>query len=170
MLNTLDNAHNELLTELSEVDDQLFSLRPTADQWSVAEVIDHLSRVELAVIQELQKGLDRPAARVSVFKRLIPMQLVSLRLFRVEAPKLVKPLNTKPKQESLSSYSYLRDQLKTLCEAQEGKRFRQISMRHPVFGMIDGVAAITMVAHHERRHLKQVRDILKTLRTRSAAA
>jgi hypothetical protein len=36
-------------------------------------------------------------------------------------------------------------------------------MKHPFFGDMDGAAAISMVAFHEQRHLKQIREILKKL-------
>ena len=87
-----------------------------------------------------------------------------MRLFRVKAPKAVEPLNSLPKEESLSSYNDVRARLKLFCIEHGRKQLKQTSIRHPFFGDIDGVTAVSMLAFHEQRHYKQIREILKKLR------
>jgi hypothetical protein len=92
------------------------------------------------------------------------MRIVSLRVKRLQAPKIVDPASDLPPiTELLKKYDHLRSQTRELCVQAGRKRLTQICMKHPFFGDMDGAAAISMVAFHEQRHLKQIREILKKL-------
>jgi hypothetical protein len=162
VLNRLDSVHQKLSTTVAAIDPNLFPKRPAEDEWSVAEVIQHLCLVEARTLSGLELALRAPPTRVSSLKKLIP-PIVSVRFPRVKAPKAVEPLNSLPKEESLSSYNDVRDQLKQFCIKHGRKQLKQTSLRHPFFGDIDGVTAVSMVAFHELRHYKQIRGILKKL-------
>jgi hypothetical protein len=95
------------------------------------------------------------------------MRIVSLRFYRVKAPKAVQPGNPPPKEDVIRNYNDTRARLKQFCAEQGRARLRQISFRHPFLGNLDGVAAISMVAFHEQRHYKQIREILKKLSVHS---
>jgi len=162
VLNRLDSVHQKLSTTVAAIDPNLFPKRPAEDEWSVAEVIQHLCLVEARTLSGLELALQAPPAKVSPLKKLIP-PIVSVRFPRVKAPKAVEPLNSLPKEESLSSYNDVRAQLKQFCIKHGRKQLNQASLRHPFFGDIDGVTAVSMVAFHELRHYKQIRAILKKL-------
>ena len=163
VLNRLDSVHQKLSTTVAAIDPNLFPKRPSENEWSVGEVIQHLFLVETRVLTGLELALQAPPARVSFLKKLIPLGIVSVRLFRVKAPKAVEPLKTLPKEESLSSYNDVRAQLKQFCIKHGRKQLNQTSLRHPFFGDIKGVTAVSMIAFHELRHYKQIRGILKKL-------
>jgi DinB family protein len=163
VLNRLDSVHQKLSTTVAAIDPSLFPKRPAENEWSVAEVIQHLCLVEARTLSGLELALHAPPARVSLLKKLIPAGIVSVRFPRVKAPKTVEPLNSLPKEESLSSYNDVRAQLKQFCIEHGRKQLNQTSLRHPFFGDIDGVTAVSMVAFHEQRHYKQIREILKKL-------
>ncbi|HSD45087.1 MAG TPA: DinB family protein, partial [Pyrinomonadaceae bacterium] len=116
------------------------------------------------VTNYLKSKLDQPPVKVSLLKKLLPMRIVSLRMKRLQAPKIVEPASDLPPvAELLKKYDQLRSQTKELCVQAGKERLSQICMKHPFFGDMDGAAAVSMVAFHEQRHLKQIRDILKKL-------
>ena len=162
VLNRLDSVHQKLSTTVAAIDPNLFPKRPAENEWSVAEVIQHLCLVEARTLSGLELALHAPPTTVSPLKKLIP-PIVSVRFPRVKAPKAVEPLNSLPKEESLNSYNDVRAQLRQFCIEHGRKQLNQTSLRHPFFGDIDGVTAISMVAFHEQRHYKQIREILKKL-------
>jgi DinB superfamily len=162
-LKRLDTIHGKLSTAIRATDPNLFFKRPGEDEWSIAEVVQHLCLVEEQVLLGLQKGLKTEAARVGFFKKLIPMRIVSLRLTKVRAPKLVTPNNPPAMDELLKTYDAARADLKQFCTNHGRARLKAMSLKHPVFGNIDGVAAVSMVGFHEERHYKQIREILKKL-------
>jgi hypothetical protein len=56
-----------------------------------------------------------------------------------------------------------RQALKTLCATHGRNRLKKLIFKHPFLGDIDGVATIAFVGYHEKRHFKQIREVLKKL-------
>jgi hypothetical protein len=163
-LKRLDAVHERLANTISAADPALLATRPAENEWSVAQVVEHLYLVEGAVTKYLRSKLDQPPAKVSFLKRLVPMRIVSLRMKRLKAPKIVEPAaDLPPMPELLKRYDQLRSQTKELCVQAGQERLRKICFKHPFFGDMDGAAAVSMIAFHEQRHLKQIREILKKL-------
>jgi hypothetical protein len=163
VLNRLDSVHQKLSSTIAAIEPNLFAQRPAENEWSVAEVIQHLCLVETRLLSGLELALHAPPSKVNLLKKLIPAGIVSVRFPRVKAPKAVQPLTSLPKEESLSSYNDLRARLKQFCIEHGRRQLNQTTLRHPFFGDIDGVTAVSMVAFHEQRHYKQIREILKKL-------
>jgi uncharacterized damage-inducible protein DinB len=163
-LKRLDTVHSQLVTTVKGVDQALLSKRPAENEWSVAEVVEHLYLVETAVMNYIKSKLDQPPVKVSAWKKLLPMRIVSLRFKRLQAPKYVQPSSDlPPMDELLKKFDALRADTKEICRNEGEERLSQICVKHPYFGDMDGAAAVSMVAFHEQRHLKQIREILKKL-------
>ena len=163
-LKRLDSVHAELKTTVNDVDPALLSRRPAEDEWSVAEVIEHLCLVEGAVMKGIKAKLAQPPVKVSFLKKFFPMRIVSLRMKRLQAPKYVQPASDLPPvDELMKKFDAVRATTKELCINEGSQRLSQVCLKHPYFGDMDGAAAISMVAFHEQRHLKQIRETLKKL-------
>jgi hypothetical protein len=156
----LDSVHSQLAHEIANVPSELLSKRPSENEWSVGEVIHHLLLVEQRVLDELEKGVAQPPQRIGLLKNLIPMQLISWRFVRVSAPNAVMPAGFKNAEESMKTWKTCRTRLKQFCTTIDPKRLKQTAFRHPFLGNINGLAAISMVAYHEERHYKQIKEIL----------
>lgn len=167
VLDRMDRVHEKLMAAVSPLDERVFAQPPAAGSWSVAQIIQHLALVEDRVIKDLGKEVARPPRKVSFVKRLVPTSIVSLRLVRVKAPQAVNPeTNAAPaKVAALANYNRARNDLKSLCATHGNARFRQIVFKHPFLGEIDGVATVSFVSYHEQRHYKQIREVLKQLKT-----
>ncbi len=163
-LKRLDTVHEKLSLAVRTTDPQLYSKRPGENEWSVAEVVQHLCLVEERIFEALEKSLvaDRPA-KVGFLKKLIPMRLVSLRFKKLKAPKMVTPSDPPDMDKNLENYDRARGRVKKLCVECGPERLKAISVKHPFLGDIDGVAAVSMLNFHEERHYKQIREILKKL-------
>ena len=158
-LSRLDVVHHQLTTYVRELGDDVFSRRVADGQWSVGEVIEHLCLVEDRVLASLEENVVLDPVKIPLRKRLIPMRIVSYRFFRVEAPKAVRPVESRSKNELLDQFEAVRARTKDFCSQHSAERLKQTSFTHPFLGQIDGTAAISMVAFHEQRHLKQIREI-----------
>ena len=163
-LKRLDTVHDKLSTAIRTTNPDLFFKRPSDDEWSIAEVVQHLCLVEQHVLKDLRNGLQTGSAKVGFLKKLIPMKIVSLRLVRKKAPKAVTPNDPPAMDELFKTYNQLRGDLKHLCVESGSDRLKGVRFKHPFLGYIDGMAAISMVGFHEERHYKQIREILKKLR------
>ena len=163
-LKRLDAVHAQVTTAVNGVDPALLSTRPAENEWSVAEIVEHLCLVEGAVMDHIKSKLSEPPAKLSFVRRFLPMWLVSLRFKRFQAPKIVQPSrDLPPTDELLKKLDALRASTKEICNNEGAKRLRNICVKHPFFGDMDGVAAVSMIAFHEQRHLKQIRETIKKL-------
>jgi DinB family protein len=160
----LNSIHRNLAITVAAVDPSLVAVRPAEDQWSIAEVLDHLCLVEERVLAELEKGAAAPPQKAGVMKKLIPMALISWRFVKVKAPRAVHPTSDLSREQLLEKYDRTRDRLKEFCFLQGADRLKQILFRHPLLGKIDGVATVSFIAFHERRHHKQIQEILSKLK------
>jgi hypothetical protein len=162
-LKRLDTVHEKLAVAIRTTNPSLYSKRPGENEWSIAEVVQHLCLVEERVLEALKKNLEKGPAKVGFLKKLIPMRLVSHRFIKLKAPQLVTPNNPPAMDELLSNYDQVRGRLKGLCVEYGSERLKAVTIKHPFLGDIDGVAAVSMVNFHEERHYKQIREILKKL-------
>lgn len=162
-LKRLDTVHDKLSTAIRTTNPNLFFKRPSDDEWSIAEVVQHLCLAEQHVLKDLKKGLQTGPAKVGFLKKLIPMRIISWRLVRVKAPRAVTPNDPPAMDELLTEYDQVRVDLKLLCVESGTDRLKEIRFKHPFLGDIDGMAAVSMISFHEERHYKQIREILKKL-------
>jgi hypothetical protein len=162
-LNRLDSVHAKLLQTVTPLDSKIFSQRPSENEWSVAEIIQHLYLVEEGVTKELAVAIARQPQRVGFLRRLIPTFIVSSRLLRVKAPKGVNPIVVPQKDEAIQNFDHARRNFKALCAAHDVSRFKNLIFKHPFLGNIDGVATISFIGYHEHRHYKQIREVLKKI-------
>ena len=160
----LDSVHKKLIKTVSPLEPALFSQRPSEDEWSVAEIVQHLCLVEERVIKDLERELAKEPRGVGFLKKLVPTSIVSSRLLRVKAPKAVNPVAVLEKDVAIENFNCARNSLKTLCAAHGHDRFRKLVFKHPFLGDIDGVATISFVGYHEHRHYKQIREVLRKLK------
>ncbi len=160
----LDSVHRQLLDAITPLDAETFARRPAPDRWSVAEVVHHLCLMEQHIMQKLEHKLTQPPRRVRLLHRLIPYSfLVGRRVLRVRAPKSVEPLDPPPKDIVIANYNRLRGQLKAFSDEHGRSRLSQIVLLHPFLGDFNGVKAVSFLGHHERRHHKQIQEIIEQL-------
>jgi hypothetical protein len=162
-LRRLDLVHQKLISGISALEPAVYSQRPAEGEWSVAEIVHHLCLVEARVIKELEGALARAPQQVPFFRRLIPTAIVSLRLIRVKAPRAMNPLDSPGRDLAIANFDRTRTNLKTLCATHGHERFRKLVFKHPFLGEIDGVATVSFIGYHEKRHYKQIREVLRKL-------
>jgi DinB superfamily len=159
----LDSTHDKLLRTIKPLSTEIYTSRPSEDEWSVAEIVHHLCLVERRVFKELGKALAQTPRQVGFLRRFVPVSIVGLRLIRVKAPEGVTPSNPPEKDETISAFNDIRGQVKKLYEEQGKDRLNQIVFKHPFLGELSGMAAVNFIAYHERRHYKQINEVLRKL-------
>ena len=163
-LKRLDAVHQQLANTVSTVDPALLAKRPAENEWSIAEVVEHLCLTEGAVMGYVKGKLNDPPVKVSFLKKFLPMRIVSWRVKRLQAPKIVEPSRNLPSMdELLKKYDRIRADTKAVCTREGRERLSGVCFKHPYLGDMDGAATVSMLAYHEQRHLKQIREILKKL-------
>jgi hypothetical protein len=163
VLKRLDSIHQELVSTVAPLEPSVYSQRPSEGEWSVAEIVHHLCLVEGRVTHELKSALAREPQRVKFLRRFMPTSIVSLRLLRVKSPKAMTPLDAPALEVALQDFDHKRNSLKALCAEHSTERLHNVVFKHPFLGEIDGVATVSFVGYHEKRHYKQIREVLRKL-------
>jgi DinB family protein len=144
--------------------------RVDAGTWSVAEVLEHLYRVESDIARLLTRSLER--ARVagpepeseagSVLASLDAFRLLDGSL-RMTAPELVMPRGELTAAQGLVALTESRRALILALEAGDGLALGRITRAHPLFGPLNLYQWALFVGQHEARHAAQLRDLARQL-------
>ncbi|MGK7377693.1 DinB family protein [Planococcus sp. 1R117A] len=154
---------NAVLKAVEGVNDETLNRKPSADEWSPMQILDHLQLMETMIARSLAKQLASGKYEKAVKK---PIQLTVSRVVKVEAPHYVVPsaefipLEDMKKRLEASRALLHKVYDGAAAEALEGK-----SMPHPVFGKVPLIQWFPFIGLHEKRHLKQLKRTLEKLET-----
>ncbi len=162
-----DETRTELLAVVDAIPLSLREARPTEEGWSVAEVLEHLSRVEKGVaklvalkVGELQMQTEPPReAAEMVAVDLGKFGLVETPVTKLTAPDRVAPLGEMSSEDARAALLETRGVLLDQLHAGDGLAYSSVRHPHPFLGELDLYEWVYFVGAHERRHLAQVRAI-----------
>ncbi len=156
----------ELLIAVSLVPDTLRDLRADQAGWSVAEVLEHLYRVESGIVRLLRHGIQRARTAGAELEDQEGSLLGSLDAFglssgarSIRAPESVMPRGELNAAQALLALDRSRHDLLDAARQGNGLALGAITYPHPFFGMLNLYQWMLFVGQHEARHAGQVRRI-----------
>jgi DinB family protein len=166
LLNHLERNRAALHSAVDAVPLSLRETRPAADRWSVAEVLEHLGRVE----EQLTRLLAAKLAQARLTGALGPEResgpvTDSLgahaldRRRRITAGDRVLPQGAMDVATALATLDKTRANLRELIVAHDGLSLGTVNHPHPAFGVLDGYQWVTFIGTHEARHAAQIREV-----------
>ena len=164
IIENLARAQRELLRAADEVPADQWRTRPAEERWSAGELTGHLITIERAIISRTDKVLRKPPKEVPFFKRFhVPMVIVESRLIRLKTPIPLDPGVIHEKEEMLAELGQVRERTLALIEETMERDLSKYRMPHPFLGSLNAYEWFQMIASHEIRHTKQMREIAGTL-------
>ena len=155
-----------LLDAVESVPEGERDLRVSPDRWSVAEVLEHLHRVESGVARLFAKSVERARAAGIAQERETSSLLGSLDSYgltrkarRLPAPDLVAPRGEYDAAQAIEALSASRQALLTVVREADGLALCQISFPHPLLGSLNLYQWVLFVGQHEARHADQIQEI-----------
>jgi hypothetical protein len=145
------------------------SLEPTS--WSVAQCLDHLARTTTAVLPAISLAIVH-APHLTTNRALRTGALTRLFLRNLEPPyrlRLSVHSSFVPRQHDFTStwdaFEQSQAQLTKTMRSAIGLAIDEVTVESPVYARLsyNVYGALRMLAAHERRHLWQIEQILKTL-------
>jgi len=147
--------------------------RPAPDRWSVAEILEHLARVEEQLTRFLGAKLGEHAATLepttdteSILGRL-DHRLIIDRRRRITSGERVMPRGDMDSATALAALEAARTKLRELVISYDGIAIDPVTLPHPVLGVIDAYQWFIFIGSHEARHADQIREIEAMVSTRS---
>ena len=166
ILDHLEENRATLHAAVDAVPSPLRETRPAPDRWSVAEVLEHLTRVEEQLTRVLAAKLSEarmtgtlgPEEATSRVTDSIDRGLLLDRGRRITAGERVLPRGEMDSAIALATLDRTRANLRDLVVAHDGLSLGAISFPHPVLGVIDGYQGFVFIGTHEARPAAQIRE------------
>lgn len=172
ILGGLDSARRRLMAEVEGVHEPDFTTKPSEQDWSVSQVIEHLARVDEAVAKgviAVTSGRIRIERKPSDRFRYLAWSTGAYRYVRIRV-KGATDLPNAPRAEQLARIASTRVKLLAAIDAGERLGLWSHSLRHPIFGPMPMAEMLAFVAEHEERHRLQIVRIKAKLAKRVAIA
>lgn len=171
LLRHLDATRVTLYTAVDAVPASIRETRPVPDRWSVAEVLEHLARVEEQLTRLLTmkfgeaktSGLLGPEPDTSPVSASLDSTRILDRRHRITAGERVLPRGQMDAATAVASLDRSRAALRELVAANDGLSIGAVSFPHPVLGVINGYQWLLFIGTHEVRHAGQISEIAEAL-------
>jgi hypothetical protein len=149
--------------EFATLTAEQLGFRPREHAWSMAEVLDHIVRVERSVLEGARKpGVNRTRWRSKPHRRLLTWLVFSLGL-KIRVPERVKhvaPEAGAAAADVLGRWAAVRDDMRTFLASLRADQMGQLAIKHPIAGPFayrDFLAFLEWHLKHHRRQLRRVR-------------
>jgi uncharacterized damage-inducible protein DinB len=177
VLNYLDARRADLQTAVEAVPLDLRQKSAAPNQWSIAQVLDHLTMIDRRVGTGMKKWLADARAKgvgaetgTSSVRNSVPTELIIDRSRRFEAPAEIRPADDIDATAAWTALEQAREDLRSTFLSGDGLALAEIIQPHPVLGPINLYQWMLFVGSHEARHTGQIREIAGALQQDSTAS
>jgi DinB superfamily len=133
---------------------------PGLNEWSAAELVAHLVVVERGVVTNVDRLTQKAPIPVPFPKRMhLPLWLVEARVIRRKSPVPLDESLMAEKEAMLARLRGVRERTLAFISETERRDLSAYCWRHPFLGMLNAYEWMEMIAAHQLRHTKQVREI-----------
>ena len=161
----LNRAHLEFVETCEQIPANRWKKNPAYGGWSAGEVVAHLTMVEAVVWNGVREELSKQAQRYSLLKKMhIPVVMTAFRVIKRKNPIPLDATLVKARQEALESYSAARNRTLKFIAEQSSRDLAPYRRQHPFLGSLNLYDWMRMLAYHEMRHTKQIREIGKSFK------
>lgn len=120
----------------------------------------HLIMVERAIIGSADKLLRKPPKSLPFFKRFhVPMMVVEARMIRRKTPIPLDGQMIREKEVMLAELREARERTLAFIEETKECDLSKYNMPHPFLGTLTAYEWLQLIASHEIRHTKQMKEI-----------
>lgn len=160
----LDEERANFLAQVARVPVARQAQRPSPDRWSVAEIVEHVARIDAGVAKILALRGAEPltaTAEQLAAAELTPERVarVRSRAERLEAPERVRPTGTVAPEAALAQLTSARAALRAAYAAADPAVLDGAVHPHPILGPLTLRAWFLLAAHHDARHAQQIAEI-----------
>lgn len=164
-LNHLKQTQSELSELVKGLSDEQANYKPSEEQWSIAECLEHIAISEQNLMGMIENSLQSdpdPSKRTEV--AMSDDQILGLITSREQKVK------TRKEFEPTNSFGDFTGTLKTFKQRRKSTmkfvkstdlNLRNYYMQFP-FGLIDSYQGVLFLSGHTKRHTDQIREIMQT--------
>ena len=161
LVRVLQDNQDRLLSTLDAINGDLFLHKSSEDEWSIAELIEHIILVENGVLKGIQKSGITPSEQEiqSALDHTQMKEKAQNRSRKVKAPDPFIPKNIfSDKQAAIEAFKAHRKSISEFINTTT-LPLKQIGFPHFTFGMLNGMSWFLFMAEHCERHILQMKEI-----------
>lgn len=148
-----------VLSQMKGLTPEQLNLRPEPSGWSVLEVLDHVTKVESALLDNVRINLAQSAS-VTLKERAGAWLVVAVMLSPIRIKVPASATAVLPELTSLaaiaSNWDQIRSSMHQLLTSLQPEDFRRGLFRHPVCGWMTIAGALTFLSAHLHHHRYQI--------------
>ena len=164
ILDKLARAQSVFFRAADAVPPEHWGVKPSAKEWSAAELVAHLIVVERAVLGGADRITQKTPKRIPLLRRFhLPIWLVEVRTVKLKSPIPQDPGLVGDKEEMLAELRDARERTLAFLAETEKRDLSVYCWKHAFLGMLNVYEWFEMIAAHEQRHAKQMREIVELL-------
>jgi uncharacterized damage-inducible protein DinB len=171
VLSRLDDSRIALKDAVDGVPEALRRTRPAPGRWSVAEVLEHLARVDRFFAERIAGALAEARAAGLGPERgarePLPddvVQKMQDRTTRREAREAVMPTGAVDTVAAWDDLDRARQEVRSAVATGDGLALGDVKAEHRFFGSLNVYQWVELTAAHEIRHADQIQEIGAALR------
>jgi hypothetical protein len=169
LLALLDRERAAFLAQVERVPGARQAERPRPERWSVAEIVEHVARIDAGVGKLIGlKSAEPPTATPEQLAegRMTPERAARVRSRdeRIVAPERVRPTGTLSPEEALAQLAQARTAVRAAFLAADPAVLDGAVHPHPIIGLLTLRSWVELLAHHDARHAQQVAELAEELR------
>ena len=156
---------DKLRATVAQLPDEVANARPEGEKWSVAEIVEHIAKVNNGALRIcgrlLQKAAEVEGTVAVKISDNFNRKVGEIGDMKLEAPEIVRPGGAQTIRDSLQNLSELEAkyaEMKPLFERLDGS---EETFPHPFFGDITAHEWPALSGGHEARHLRQIERLLE---------
>jgi DinB superfamily len=156
----LEETRERLLRTARSLSREQWQYKPSPDEWSIAEMVEHVAFVEGRIQAGIKKALGQPATTCErALKDDDLVQRIVGRTKRLKAPDVVVPTGRWPLEQLLPEFEMARKRSIEFAKTTDAP-LRQHSYPHPFFGELDCYQWLLVIAFHSERHRLQAEEVM----------
>lgn len=155
-----DAIRARFLARVAGITPEQATLRPSPEEWTPAELVEHLSIVETGVCRMLELMLAQAPAGDGFQPFSLEDLAAQAGTRKFKAPERVAPTGQVSLTDAVARLQAVRTTLQALRPRIENADLTDQKMPHPAFGPINGYQWLAFVGLHEMRHAAQLKRIL----------
>jgi uncharacterized damage-inducible protein DinB len=133
---------------------------PGNGAWSAGEIVAHTMQVEESIIAAAGNTLKKPPYTVPFMKRFhLPLSLVSSRSRKFKSPIPIDANRVPERSNYSTAITACRRGTLEFIDEHRTENLKPWTFPHPAFGPLNLYEWFRLIAYHELRHAKQIREV-----------
>jgi hypothetical protein len=160
ILEKLVHAQTVFFRAADTIQPENWKAKAKPERWCAGELVAHLILVERGIVGGADRVVQKTPRRIPYLKRFhLPMWLVEARVIRRKSPIPLDASMVKAKEEMLAELRAVRERSLAFLDETKARDLSAYCWPHPFLGVLNIYEWFEMIAAHQLRHTKQIREI-----------